>query len=504
MNTDIITPVPFAETSPPLLDPQPIAAALPGVEQLLPGMLPPVVGKYVFDVSDRTQCPPDFVAVGALVGCATLIGNRVRILPKQFDDWTVVPNLWGAVVGPPSAMKSPALKYALSPLHKIERAWRKEWESENAQAEADAEVTKLALEEARKEAKKRLKDHDRDAAREIIAEAQEAALEIPKRKRLMVNDATVEKLGELLNENPRGLLVVRDELPGLLAKLEDEAFQVDRAFFLEAFNGDATFKYDRIGRGTVEIEIATLSLVGGIQPARIAPIVRGAVSGSSADGLVQRLQLTVWPDLSKEWQWRDRPPDPDAERDYEAAFFRLEGLNLGTTETPALFRFTAEAQGLFIEWMTDLQREARAGRHSEAIEAHLLKMPKTVASLALIFECLAGAREAIGEDALLHALAWADYLRSHAIRLYAAGTYAAEAGARLILNRREALPSPFRARDVHQKGWSGLSDRDAVEAALQILVATHNLSLREITTGAAGGRPTHEYLWHPKIAEGGR
>ncbi|QTL05847.1 DUF3987 domain-containing protein [Aquabacter sp. L1I39] len=164
-------------------------------------------------------------------------------------------------------MKSPALKYALAPLHKIERAWRKEWESENAQAEADAEVTKLALEEARKEAKKRLKDHDRDAAREIIAEAQEAALETPKRKRLMVNDATVEKLGELLNENPRGLLVVRDELPGLLAKLEDEAFQVDRAFFLEAFNGDAAFKYDRIGRGTVEIEIATLSLVGGIQPA---------------------------------------------------------------------------------------------------------------------------------------------------------------------------------------------------------------------------------------------
>ncbi|MEP9350014.1 YfjI family protein [Xanthobacter sp. KR7-225] len=504
MNTDIITAVPFVGTSAPLLDPQPIAAALPAVELLVPQMLPPVVGDYVFDVSDRTQCPPDFVAVGALVACSTLIGNRVRILPKQFDNWTVVPNLWGAVVGPPSAMKSPALKYALSPLNKIEREWRKEWESESAQAEADAEVTKLALEEARKEAKKKLKDHDRDAAREIIAEAQEAALVIPKRKRLTVNDATVEKLGELLNQNPRGLLVVRDELPGLLAKLEDEAFQIDRAFYLEAFNGDASFKYDRIGRGTVEIEMATLSLVGGVQPARIAPIVRGAVSGSSADGLVQRLQLAVWPDLSKDWEWRDRRPDPNAERDYEAAFLRLECLNLGTTEAPALRRFTKDAQGLFIDWMTDLQREARAGAQSEALEAHLLKMPKTVASLALIFQFLSGDNEAIGDSALLHALTWADYLRSHAIRLYAAGTYAAEAGAHLILNRREALPSPFRARDVHQKGWAGLSDRDAVEAALQILVSTHNLALREVPTGAAGGRPTFEYLWHPKIAEGGR
>lgn len=504
MNADVITPVPFAGTLTPALDPQPIAAALPEVEPLRPQMLPPVIGDYVFDVSDRTQCPPDFVAVGALAACATLIGNRVRILPKQFDNWAVVPNLWGAVVGPPSAMKSPALKYALSPLHKIEREWRKEWEEQNAEAAADAELSKIALEEARKRAKSKLEKHDRDAAREIIAEAQSAALIIPRRKRLIVNDATVEKLGELLNENPRGLLVVRDELPGLLAKLEDEAFQIDRAFYLEAFNGDASFKYDRIGRGTVEIEMATLSLVGGVQPARIAPIVRGAVTGSSADGLVQRLQLAVWPNLSKNWEWRDRRPDPDAEQDYESALLRLDRLRLGSAETPALRRFTQTAQGIFIEWMTDLQREARSGVQSEALEAHLLKMPKTVASLALIFELLSGDNEAIGDGALLHALTWADYLRSHAIRLYAAGTCSAEAGARLILDRRKALPSPFRARDVHQKGWAGLSDRDSVEAALQILVSTHNLAPREVTTSAAGGRPTLEYLWHPKITEGGR
>lgn len=504
MNTHIITAVPFAATSTPLLDPQPIAAGLPAVAQLLPQMLPAALAKYVFDVADRTQCPPDFVAVGALVACATLIGNRVRILPKQFDNWMVVPNLWGAVIGPPSAMKSPALKYALSPLNKIEREWRKQWEGESTQAEADAEVTKIVLEEARKEAKKKLKDNDRDAAREIIADAQASTVLLPTRKRLIVNDATVEKLGELLNENPRGLLLVRDELPGLLAKLEDEAFQIDRAFYLEAFNGDASFKYDRIGRGTVEIEVATLSLVGCIQPARIAPIVRGAVSGTSADGLVQRLQLAVWPDLSKDWKWCDRQPDPDAEKAYEAAFCRLEALNLGTTETPALRRLTAQAQGLFVEWMTDLQHDARSGAQSEALEAHLLKMPKTVASLALAFQLLSGEDAAIGDDAMLQALAWAEYLRTHAERLYAAGTFVAEAGARLILSRREALPSPFRARDVHQKNWTGLSERNAVDAALQILISTHHLLPREVPTGAAGGRPTSEYLWHPKIAEGGQ
>jgi hypothetical protein len=51
----------------------------------------------------------------------------------------------------------------------------------------------------------------------------------------VVNDSSVEKLGEILNENPNGLLLVRDELAGFLAKIESEEFQSDRAFYLEAY-----------------------------------------------------------------------------------------------------------------------------------------------------------------------------------------------------------------------------------------------------------------------------
>ena len=45
-------------------------------------------------------------SVAALCGIAAVIGNRVRIRPKKNDDWEVVPNLWGANIGPPSAMKT--------------------------------------------------------------------------------------------------------------------------------------------------------------------------------------------------------------------------------------------------------------------------------------------------------------------------------------------------------------------------------------------------------------
>ena len=125
--------------------------------------------------------------------------------------------------------------------------------------------------------------------------------EDPSCPRLIVNDATVEKLGELLNENPNGLLLTRDELAGFLARIESEEYQSERAFYLEAFSGDGKYTCDRIGRGTIHIEHCILSLIGGIQPTKLAPLVRAALGGTNNDGLVQRLQLAVWPDDIGSW-----------------------------------------------------------------------------------------------------------------------------------------------------------------------------------------------------------
>ena len=94
--------------------PKPIELSLPAVERFIPELLPDAIRDYVMDVADRQQAPPDFAAVTALCGISAVIGNRVRIRPKQNDDWEVVPNLWGAIVGRPSAMKSPAMQAALA------------------------------------------------------------------------------------------------------------------------------------------------------------------------------------------------------------------------------------------------------------------------------------------------------------------------------------------------------------------------------------------------------
>jgi len=93
---------------------------LPGVLSFDYDYLPVALRGYVKDISERMQCPPDFAAVGAFVAMATIIGRKVGIKPKRRDDWTVIPNLWGAVVGNSGVMKSPTLSAALSPVKKLQ------------------------------------------------------------------------------------------------------------------------------------------------------------------------------------------------------------------------------------------------------------------------------------------------------------------------------------------------------------------------------------------------
>ena len=83
--------------------------------------------------------------------------------------------------------------------------------------------------------------------------------------------------------------------------------------------------------------------------------------------------------------------------------------------------------------MEELQTKARGEDIHPAIESHMLKMPQTIAGLALLFEIIDGGRHAVGIVATARALEWADYLLSHATRLYSIATNQSIHNARLIL-----------------------------------------------------------------------
>ena len=461
------------------------------VQKFDPDLLPESVRGFVIDAADRMQCPIDFLAVTAMVAAGSLVGRKVLMKPKQLDSWTLAPNLWGAVIGRPSAMKSPAISAALQPLRNIEQEMKISHNKEVEQIEIQKAMIEAGAEERKKQMKAAAKTNDMALAAAIMAEGK--APEAPALPRLSVNNSTIEKLGELLAKSNNGLLMERDELAGWLAKLGSKDGGEDRAFYLELYDRLTSYAFDRIIRGTVMIEHPILSIIGGIQPSKIAGVVRGAVSGESDDGLIQRFQLMVWPDNEEAFSYRDRKPDPKAYADYMGVMRGLSELPTPDKE-PTVWGFTETAQPLFVDWYSDTMTRARSPDMPNALESHLTKMGKPISALALLLELLdGGSSGAVGELATTRALAWADYLESHATRVYSAGTASATAAAKTILANKSKLPDVFTMRDVWKKGWKGVS-QEITEDALDLLIDCHYL-MASTTETRANGRPTTRFSW---------
>jgi putative DNA primase/helicase len=480
--------------------PVPLPDALPPVLPFDPDLLPVSLRGWVRDIAHRMQCPPDFPAVGAIVAASSLIGAKVVIRPKAQDDWQVTPNLWGLIVGRPGVMKSPALNESLKPLHKLQAHEHQTWQVAHEAWAVDVRLTELQADDNAKKARG-LATKDPAAARALLQPA-DAMLE-PVARRFIVNDTTVEKLGEILKANPWGTLAYRDEVYGLLTGLDRHGQEGARAFYLQAYDGNASYTFDRIGRGEVRIPRVCLSMLGGIQPGRIAEYVRGAVAGGSADdGLLQRFGMTVWPDISPDFLHVDQRPDAAAKQAAEVVFERLANLMPANDAEPAVWRFDVAAQALFVEWRMAFEQELKSGDLHPAMESHLSKYRKLIPALALIFALIdtPDSGGIVGEDALLRALAWSEYLRSHANRLYAAAVTPETTSAASLLKKiaKGMLGDEFTPRSVAVKGWAALSSPDAVRKAADVLVDFDWLR-RDVRQ--TGGRPSERYRVNPAALE---
>ena len=490
----------------PWPDPQPLPEGLPPVRAFDPELLPESLRAWIEDIASRIQCPIDFPAAAVMVAIAAVVGRKVGIRPKRRDDWLVVANLWGAIIGRPGVMKSPAIAEVLKPLKRLESEAREDFDRKVK----DYQATKIVHEQRRKVAEQGVRKAIQGGADALAGASELLATETPApvRRRYIVNDSTVEKLGELLNQNRNGLLAFRDELIGLLKSLDREGQEGARAFYLEAWNGTGHFTFDRIGRGTLDIEAACLSIIGGIQPGVIGQYLRAAThSGHGDDGLIQRFQMTVWPDVSRAWRNVDSWPDSAARDRAFATFLRLDLLTPEAVQAKSdgsdvegipYLRFAEDAQERFDDWRTTLETKIRAGDEHPALEAHLAKYRSLVPSLALLIHL---ADEGFGPVTLFsleRAIGWAMYLESHARRMYAHVSCADVLAARALAVRIQAgeLPDGFALRDVYRHHWSGLSSRDEARQAVAVLVDHDWLFVeREGTEGA----PRKTYRINPGV-----
>lgn len=498
--------------------PLPIVPDLRPVPQFNPELLPDPIRAWALDIADRAQCAIEYVAVGVLIALATVIGRKVGIRPKRHDFWLVVANLWGMIVGRPGVLKTHALEEALAPLRRLAATAQERHAAGFAEFQRRKLVADAKRDAAKDELKKAAKKNGADDARlQELADQASATFDAapPTERRYVTNDATVEKLGELLEQNPNGILQFRDELSGFLRSFEKQNRQMDRPFYLEGWNGTGSYTYDRIERGTIHIKSVCISLLGGIQPGPLASYLRMATAAEGDDGLISRFQLSVFPDQDRPFRIVDRVPNLDARCVVNKLFEALDTLepaDVGATpdgeDGIPFVRFDDEAQAFFYRWLEDLETTKLRANESPVIESHLSKYRSLMPSLALIFHAVNCVYEgdparSVSVDSARRAADWCAFLEEHARRIYQHSADGDIQPALTLAERLKAsLPNPFVARDVQRKGWKNLTTIDEVQLALSVLEDRKWLVPVEVPAGEKGGRPTTVYHVHPSIMTG--
>src|SRR3974377_689433 len=437
--------------------PKPIPSDLARVEAFALELLPDRLAPWIDDIATRLQCPPDYPAITAMTALGAILGRKIAIKPQMKTDWIEIPNIWGAFIGPPGMLKSPAMNEALRPIHRLEaEAVRNNEIAQQAYAaglDAFRLRKQVATALAKEELKKTLKGdtHSRSIDLELGEQPQAPTPlrerpQAPTPVRYRTHDTSYEALAELIANNPTGILVERDELVSLLRHLDRNDQAVARGFFLTGWSGTQPYTLDRISRGTRHIEAVCISVLGNSQPARIAEYVKRANSDANGgNGLLQRFGLMAWPDTCPEWKDMDCHPHSRAREDAWDVFGGLSKLDrraaiaLGARRGPAdsvpFFRLSAAAHDAFLSWRSDLERRLRTGKMAPALEAHLAKYRKLVPALALINHLVDNGESEISQQAMRKALALSKYLETPARRLYGATSEPERAAAQAILTK---------------------------------------------------------------------
>lgn len=470
------------------------------VKQFKPEFLPSSFRDWVADIADRMQVPIDYPAVVAVLALAGAVNRRAWIQPKQKDtQWLVVPNLWGAIVGPPGFLKSPVMKAMIAPLQDIQRKWWEEFHEAESTFEQDKEKYDM-----RRQAWKELYKADTKKNKTGKGWMEEPPTK-PTLRRVIVNDTTYEAVHQTMSGNGAGILLLRDELDGWWSQLDKAGREGERAFYKEGWNGDTCFDVDRIGRGSTHVPAVCISMMGNLTPSRLRSYLSDALTDAPGnDGLIQRFQLLIWPDTVTEWKYVDRKPDPALRRNVDRVFSHLVEMD---AENPRMFKFDAEAQAMFVEWLTSLEISLRGDQLHPALTSHLSKYRSLLPSLALLFELADGPRaDLVSAKHVRQAIAWCDYLKSHSERVYSCVVTpelrAMRELAEKIRTRKVGKNSGglFSPRDVYTKDWSGLTNTETVKRAARLLVELDWLKdVSPPPDPEKGGRPKEIYAINPRV-----
>ncbi len=480
----------FAKVRPPARDGQGRVAPGRGVRTLEPYQpfpveaLPEPLGEYVRQGALALGCDPAYLALPALAVAASVIGNRRTIrLKRGWDEPCII---WSAIVGDSGTLKSPAYLKAVGHLFQLQR---------ELLAKHKARVAKYREEmQEHQAAKRKAKEGGTDPG------APPAAPLLP---RVVVSDTTVEKLAEILEDNPDGILVARDELAGWLGsftRYKGKAGGTDLPNWLEMHRA-GTVIVDRktSERQTLYIPRAAVSITGGIQPGVLA---RALTPDFLDAGLAARLLLAMPPKQRK--RWSEVEIAPDVERAYEKTLDALLALDsdIGTDgeKLPYVMELGPGAKRAWVDFYDEWAREQAAAEGELA--AALSKLEGYAARFALLHHVVG--RTARGQTAPLvrirkesvdAGVTLCRWFAAEVRRIYAMLSESTEErDSRRLVEFIRARGGRIRVRTLQMSNPRKYPTADVAEAALEVLVQAGLATWSAKPSTDRGGRPTRTLI----------
>lgn len=335
--------------------------------EAIPKVLHPLIEKGAQSII----CPQDYLAIPLLTALAGSIGRTYELEIKP--GWRESSVLWTVAVGRPGSSKSPALQAAIKGVYSCQNIYMIDYETEIKQYEKDCKIYKRDI-----------RKWERNGCDEPPEEPEK-----PNRKRNIVSDTTVEALAPIMLDNPRGIMLIRDELAGWITSMNQykSGKGGDIQFFLECWSC-GQFTIDRKSLDNpILIPHTYLTVCGTCQPETLRNLLN---QSRQEDGFAARL-LPYYPE-EVEGYWCNEGIDPEIYNPINKLYKTFTDFTMDKDEygikKPKLLSFTKCGKIEFINVLKRQQEIKLKYKIKGILESVWAKQKGYIARLALVIHLI--------------------------------------------------------------------------------------------------------------------
>ena len=307
----------------------------------------------------------DFSSASFLTVFAAAMGNTWSV--RFMTGWISRPIIYMVLVGSPSCGKTPPLQQAVAPLLKL-----------------DGEYDMIYCKEM-----ETYRQWERMSAKQREKHSLPEAMKMPQRKCHVVVDSTVEALIGALRDNPRGVLIYKDEIDSLLSNF-NRYNGSDEGYFLSLFSG-TPFKYSRKSNNEhIFLANPYCSIIGTTQPGRLGEQFGGK---RMMNGFSSRF-LKVYPEIDKMPSWNDTAMPDGVLEEWGRIIRKVVTVTPSTDQegkaTSIELLFSQEAKLRVIQWKDEVNNKVYAETDSDAVRALCGKLETYLVRFCLVIQIMHG------------------------------------------------------------------------------------------------------------------